>query len=233
MNTIRITVIASALGLCCTAVVGQMANMPGGTSPQAPQQQPMATGQNPMGTDVTSTDGAVGQNAQVVADRMFFRIATKGGMAEVEMGKLAASKAANEEVKQFGQKMVADHTMLNASMVPFAQALGVKMPKHLLKKDSEERAKLEGLSGREFDQEYLSYMVVSHRNDDKVFNGEMRMASDPQLKDAVANAQKLNHQHLLMVQKLAQEQGVVVHDPNGAVAKKDAGVPVPDASAPK
>ena len=230
----RITVVSSVcvLGLC-TAALGQMSNMLGNASPQTPQQQTMSAGQNPIGNDASNTDGAVGQNAQIVADRMFFRIATKGGMAEVEMGKLAVTKASSEEVKQFGQKMVADHTMLNASMVPFAQSLGVKMPKHLLKKDSEELAKLEGLSGRDFDQEFLSYMVVNHRTDDKEFQGEMRMASDPQLKDAVANAQKLNHQHLLMVQKLAQEQGVVVPDPNGAVAKKDAGVPVPDASAPK
>ena len=230
----RITVVSSVcvLGLC-TAALGQMSNMLGNASPQTPQQQTMSAGQNPIGNDASNTDGAVGQNAQIVADRMFFRIATKGGMAEVEMGKLAVTKASSEEVKQLGRKMVDDHTMLNESMVPFAQALGVKMPKHLLKKDSVELAKLEGLSGREFDQEYLSYMVVNHRTDDKEFKSEMRMASDPQLKDAITNAQKLIHQHLLMVQKLAKEQGVVVPEQNGATAKKDAEMPMPVANEPK
>ena len=46
-------------------------------------------------------------------DKKFVMDAAVGGMAEVELGKLAAEKATNPEVKQFGQRMVDDHTKAN------------------------------------------------------------------------------------------------------------------------
>ena len=43
-------------------------------------------------------------------DETFVVKAARGGMAEVELGKLAVEKAASDEVKKFGQRMVDDHS---------------------------------------------------------------------------------------------------------------------------
>ncbi len=43
-------------------------------------------------------------------DRDFVQKAAQGGVSEVEMGKLAQQKAENQQVKDFGARMVQDHT---------------------------------------------------------------------------------------------------------------------------
>lgn len=44
------------------------------------------------------------------ASNTFVTKAVQGGMAEVELGNLAQQNAANEQVKEFGRRMVKDHT---------------------------------------------------------------------------------------------------------------------------
>src|SRR5690349_11889362 len=46
-------------------------------------------------------------------DRHFIHKAGQGGLAEVELGKLAQEKGQSEEVKKFGQRMVDDHSKAN------------------------------------------------------------------------------------------------------------------------
>ena len=49
-------------------------------------------------------------------------------MAEVELGQLTLQKSQNEQVKQFAQRMIDDHTKMNDQMKPVAQQLGVSVP---------------------------------------------------------------------------------------------------------
>ena len=99
------------------------------------------------------------------ADKMFLKKASMGGYAEVQLGQLAAQKGNSDEVKKFGQKMVDDHTALNDQMKPFAEAAGLQPPTKLSPKDQAEYDKLNGLSGDDFDKEYLAYMVKDHHID--------------------------------------------------------------------
>ncbi len=63
----------------------------------------------PNGTAMSSKRSA----GTTAADSMFVKKAAQGGLAEVELGQLATQKAANEEVKKFGQRMVDDHSKAN------------------------------------------------------------------------------------------------------------------------
>jgi len=47
------------------------------------------------------------------SDKSFMKDAAEGGLAEVELGQLAADKASNPDVKKFGERMVKDHTKAN------------------------------------------------------------------------------------------------------------------------
>ena len=47
------------------------------------------------------------------ADRKFMMTAATGGMAEVEMARLALQKSGSDSVKQYAQKMLDDHTAAN------------------------------------------------------------------------------------------------------------------------
>src|SRR4051794_30768850 len=62
------------------------------------------------------------------SDRDFIEDATKGGLKEVTLGKLAAQRATNEEVRNFGQKMAQDHADIDARLGEIAERKGVPMP---------------------------------------------------------------------------------------------------------
>ena len=47
------------------------------------------------------------------SDQSFVTEAAAGGLAEVELGQLAAEKSSNPEVKKFAERMVTDHGKAN------------------------------------------------------------------------------------------------------------------------
>jgi putative membrane protein len=106
--------------------------------------------------------------------------------------------------------MVDDHTALNNEMAPIADSMGVRVPKTINKEDQAEYDKLSGLSGDAFDTEYLTLMVKDHRKDLREFRMEASTAQDQALRDAVEKGEKIIHDHLEMVNKLAREKGIVM-----------------------
>ncbi len=62
------------------------------------------------------------------ADKKFVMDAAHGGVAEVKMGELAAKQGSSEGVKQFGQKMVEDHSKANEELKTVATAKGITLP---------------------------------------------------------------------------------------------------------
>ncbi|WP_433964047.1 DUF4142 domain-containing protein [Tunturiibacter gelidiferens] len=178
-------------------------------SPPASQTQPNRAQQAPAAAtamqDSATNSGDVGQTMK---DKIFLRKAAQGGMAEVKLGQLAAEKGSSDDVKAFGQKMVDDHTKLNNDMAPIADSMGVRLPTNLNKEDQAEYDKLNGLSGNDFDMEYLSFMVKDYHKDLHEFRQEAASTTDPTLQNAVNNATKVIHEHSMMVDKLAREKGV-------------------------
>jgi putative membrane protein len=156
------------------------------------------------------SSGAPGMTAQMIRDKMFLRKAVAGGLAEVQLGLLAVQKAESPEVKDFGQKMVTDHNALNEDLRPVADSLGVMLPKKISKEDQAEHDKLSGLSGSDFDTEYLTFMVKDHHQDLREFREEVANTSEPLLKDAVTKGAAVIREHTKMVDQLARARGIQV-----------------------
>jgi putative membrane protein len=182
-----------------------LAQNPNTPNPSANPNQPNSMNR-PMAQNAPIPDTS---NSQM-QDKVFLHKAEAGGMAEIQFGQLAAQKGNSAEVKQFGQKMVDDHTKLNDEMKPIADQLGVMAPKHLNKADQAEYDKLSSLSGDAFDQEYIAAMVKDHRKDLHEFRMEESATSNPDLKAAISQAEPVISQHLNMIQGIAQQKGVAV-----------------------
>jgi putative membrane protein len=174
--------------------------------PQAQPGKPQPPG-SPSTQDSGPNSGDVGQ---VMAEKMFLRKAAEGGIAEVKLGQLAVDKAGSDEVKEFGQKMIDDHTKLNNDMAQVADTLGIMLPKSMSKEDQAEYDKLKGLSGNDFDTEYLTFMVKDHHQNQHEFRLEAASRTDPALHDAVVNAERVIHDHTVTVDKLARARGIPV-----------------------
>jgi putative membrane protein len=181
------------------------------TPPGGTQQQPnMPSQQSTNPSTGTMGPNAVSGNLQGMADQAFVKKALEGGTAEVQLGQLAQQKSQSEDVKQFGRKMVEDHTQLGDQMKPIAQQLGVKEPKGPSKKDKQLMAKLEGLSGPQFDEAYIQAMVKDHKQDLKEFQNEAQNAQDPNVKQAAEQGAGVISQHLQMIHQIAQSHNVAV-----------------------
>ena len=163
------------------------------------QQQPMSSQtQSRMGTTASTTNS----NASVdLATKNFVLKAAKGGLAEVEFGRLAAEKASDPDVKQFGQKMVDDHSKANDELKSIAQQKGITLPTELDAKDKRTRDHLAKLSGAAFDRAYMSDMVKDHTKDVADFRKESKSGKDSDVKAFAGKTLPTLEEHL----KLARE----------------------------
>jgi putative membrane protein len=123
-------------------------------------------------------------------DKSFMTKAAKGGMMEVEWGKLAAANAQNAEVKKFGNRMVTDHSKANDELMSMAQEEGVKLP-------------TEKANGKwKSDKDYMDMMVKDHEKDLAEFQGEAKDGSDPDLKKFAEKTSKVIQKHLTMAREI-------------------------------
>lgn len=130
------------------------------------------------------------------ADTTFAMKAAQGGMAEVKLGQLAVDKASNPDVKQFGQRMVDDHSKANDQLKSICSAENMTPPTDLDAKDQATYDKLSKLSGPAFDKAYIKDMVKDHEMDIKEFQKEANTGKDPQLKQFASTTLPTLHSHL-------------------------------------
>src|SRR2546429_4055644 len=134
------------------------------------------------------------------ADASFMKKAAAGGIAEVEMGKLAQDKASSADVKAFGKRMVDDHSKANDELKSLASQKGVDVPSEPGAKEKADMARLSKLSGAEFDRAYMKEMVNDHKKDVAEFQKESQSAKDADLKSWAGKTLPTLKEHLKMAQ---------------------------------
>src|SRR5512142_474299 len=76
----------------------------------------------------SSASAAQAKSKLSSGDTSFLKEAARGGLLEVELGKLAAEKAGSDKVKEFGKRMEDDHGKANADLKQLAADKAVKLP---------------------------------------------------------------------------------------------------------
>jgi putative membrane protein len=131
-------------------------------------------------------------------DMAFVKEAAVGGMAEVELGNLAKEKASNNDVKQFGDRMVTDHGKANDELKQWAQQKNVTLPTELDARHKATRDRLSKLSGDTFDKAYMREMVSDHEKDVAAFKKQASAAHDSDLKAWASKTLPTLEEHLKM-----------------------------------
>lgn len=153
------------------------------------------------------------------ADKQFVSEALMGGMAEVQLGHVASQKGTSQDVKQFGQKMVEDHTKMGGQMKGVASQVGVTPPTLLSPKDQVIKTRLESLCGKQFDDAYIRAMVKDHEADLKAFQNEASTGTSQAVKDAASQGATVVSMHLEMIKKIAATHHVMVNSMEASVPK--------------
>jgi putative membrane protein len=157
---------------------------------QAPQPQTSTPARSP--SNVVTQSGS--------ADVEFILKAAQGGMAEVELGRVASQQASSDEVKKFGQRMVDDHGKGGEELKTIAQSRGIALPADMENKDKALRDRLAKLNGKNFDRTYMRNMVADHRTDVAEFKREANSGKDPEVKAWAAKMLPTLEDHLRVAQ---------------------------------
>jgi putative membrane protein len=176
----RTTIVALALGGLCLTTTSSAIN----------QYPPLRTGANADTKPTAAKNAAPAKGGKLsAADKTFMMNAAKGGMMEVEMGKMAAQNGQSADVKKFGNRMVTDHSKANSELMALAKEEGVSLP----------GAKSPGKW--KSDKDYMDAMVKDHEKDLAEFQKEAQSGTDPDLKAFAAKYSKVVAAHLKMAQE--------------------------------
>ncbi len=140
-------------------------------------------------------------------EKTFIMKAANGGMTEVDLGKIAAEKGQMQEVKDFGNRMVTDHSKANDELKGVASSLGVSVP---AKVDAKHQATIDKFSkmaaGDAFDKAYVKNMVKDHEEDISEFEKAEKEVKNADLKSFIEKTVPIMKEHLEMVKKIADKK---------------------------
>ena len=145
----RLSLIASTFALVISSPALAQIGNPAGMAPSTPLSAP----------------GKPAPHYPNTQDRLFVHLAATGGMAEVEAGKLAAGKAQNPAVIGFAKMMVDEHSKTNDRLKALAGKADIPLPPGLDPDHKATLARLEKLSGAEFDLAYMQGQLIDASED--------------------------------------------------------------------
>jgi putative membrane protein len=147
-------------------------------------------------------------HSRAPGDQTFLAKAAEGGMAEVQLGQLAEKNGSSSCVKQFGQRMVADHSKANEIAKSIAVQKSITLPASASAKDQSLYRSLSAKTGSDFDKAYITAMVKDHREDIAEFRQEANSGNDPDIKGWAAKTLPTLEEHLRMAQDCATQLGI-------------------------
>ncbi|HWP37366.1 MAG TPA: DUF4142 domain-containing protein [Gemmatimonadales bacterium] len=128
------------------------------------------TGTIPAALILTLTPAGLSAQAPApdLSDPEVAHVAVTANAIDIELGRLAQSRARAEPVRQFAQTMVTDHSAVNQQAAALAARLGVTpqdnaVSRSLLEGAAEARKAIEQAAGDGFDRAYVAREVAYHQ----------------------------------------------------------------------
>ncbi len=166
------------------------------TTPPSPTQNP------PVGPTAST-----GTQSDVNADMTFIRHVGSSNLMEIRLGQVAQSRATNSAVKQFGQRMIDDHTRLQNQLTAVVSSTGVSFVPGMDATHQQLASRIERLSGAEFDRAYMQAMIQGHQDDINQFQTQSQSARSTQVRNLASGSLPLLQQHLSLAVQVGNQVG--------------------------
>lgn len=160
-----------------------------------------------MGTAGRGQTGAGQGGTLSSTDRQFMMRAAMMDMAEIQTGRLAVSQGASESVRQFGQRMIDDHTRTSQQLMQMGSAAGFTPPQTLDAKHRAAADKLARLTGAAFDRAYMKQMVKDHQEAVSLYQRQSTRGTMPDLRAFASATLPALREHLSMARSMAGGSG--------------------------
>ena len=151
---------------------------------------------------------SAGARAEAPNDAQIAGIVVAANTVDINAGTLAKSKASHKDVKDFGQRMITDHTGSNKQATALVTKLKVKpeesdTSKKLKSDGAASVEKLKSLKGAEFDKAYIDNEVTYHQLVlDTIDKTLIPGAKNAELKDLLEKTRPVIDDHLQMAKKI-------------------------------
>jgi putative membrane protein len=130
------------------------------------------------------------------ADKAFVAKVSQGGMYEVELAKVAQTKATTQDLKDQANTEEHDHTLVGNKLKSIMEANGMEFPTALNPEFQARLDKISALSGDAFDKAYVLDMEKIHHVDGAAFKQESTGGTNPDLKAFAAETYRIVQRHL-------------------------------------
>lgn len=141
-------------------------------------------------------------------EQQFLTQMAQGDIAEIELGKLAQQKGTTAAIRDFGARMVRDHTTLDNQVKQLAAQMQVTLPTSLTSNQAQQKTNLERMSGKAFDTAYLDTMLSDHQMDVQLVQQEAESTSNPQVKTLAEQTLPILEDHLRIAENDAGRLGI-------------------------
>ncbi len=145
--------------------------------------------------------------ARLLTPAQFVAVASASGLAEVNMGNMAIKHGTSLEIRQYGQRLVDDHTRANKELNRLATAENLTPAATMDAAHRTLARRMEQLRGPSFDQAFLKHMVMDHQEAIAIFEQQARKGQDPQLKGLAAKMLPVLRDHLRLARRLQKQLG--------------------------
>jgi putative membrane protein len=153
-------------------------------------------------SDTAKTAAKHKTSSTTLSDTEFAKSAAEGSLAEVKLGQLAEDKGSSPEVKDFGKRMVTDHSKIDDQLKKDAAKENITLPNSMSKKDQETYDHLSKLSGKAFDRAYAHDIVRDHRADIAAFQNESKDGQQQWTKQFASQTIPTLQEHLKLAEKM-------------------------------
>lgn len=156
--------------------------------------------------------GAPGALAQVThaqgADTASIREAIHGNLLEVGLGRVAESRAGNDGVEKFAERMVSEHNAMNDQWARLAQDHDMRVTLDFGPAGAQTIDRLEDLDGAEFDQAYMTEMIRHHERDLAALQRMASSARSAKVRQLAASGSATVREHLALARQVGSGVGV-------------------------
>ena len=139
----------------------------------------------------------------VIGQNSFYNEAAQSNMAEIELSRLALQKSNNEDIKQYAQQMINDHTAAGEKLRQLAANKNITLPQDVNSKQRNAKQKLDRLSGEKFDSEFVKQMVKDHEAAVRLFERQSERGEDADTKAFAAETLPTLRSHLEMARSMS------------------------------
>jgi putative membrane protein len=193
-----------------TGVAVSTPTYPTQTTP--PTGTPPTTGQPPVATPQPGPVTTQGATSDINADMGFIREAGSSNAMEIRLGQLAQNRASNSAVKQFGQRMVTDHTSMQQQLTNLAASAGASFTPAMDSDHERQVNRVERFNGADFDRAYMRLMIQAHQDDLDQFRTQAQSARSTQVRNLASATVPLLQQHASLAAQVGAQVGADTTD---------------------